>query len=111
MSIPDQVWFQLALCARSNVWLLFYIPPSDSPYFSHELFAGLHDKLVENDNCDKYVILGDVNARLGRAGQDIPTHIDYTYPHIPDDVGSPNDNAYFLASICKNNNLTVINNL
>lgn len=108
-SMCDQVWFELS-CVPGVMFGACYIPPSDSLYFSHESFAAIHEKLMEN-NCDKCLILGDVNARLGKAVRDIANNTEYAYPLIPDDVNTPNDNAYALASVCKDNNLIVINNL
>ena len=36
---------------------------------------------------------------------------EFSYPVLPDDVNTPNDNACVLAAICKDHNLLVINNL
>ena len=93
------------------------IPPSDSPYFSHDSFASIQDKVVGNEFENKYVIIGDFNARFGEfvrelpMGAELPDCDDYSYPHIPDHVDRLNDNAYVLATLCIDHKFVVVNNL
>ena len=42
----DQVWFQLK-CIPFVLFGFCYIPPTDSTYFSHQLFAYLRDKMTD----------------------------------------------------------------
>ena len=108
-SIYDQIWFQL----RNMPGVTFgacYIPPSDSQYFSNEAFAAIQERFV--DNSDQFVIIGDMNTRFGRGVREVVSNCNhFSYPYIPDDVITPNDNAYVFTTICKENDLVVVNNL
>ena len=109
-SIPDQVWFKLRIMPK----ILFgacYIPPSESPYFSHREFASLQERLIDNNEGDKCLLIGDLNSRFGKGVRFLNTSNALSYPYIPDDVTTPNDNAYVLTTICKDHDLVVINNL
>ena len=115
-SIGDQIWFQL----RNIPGVLFgfcYIPPCDSPFYSHDLFAAIQEKLGSRFMQNGYIIIGDMNARFGRSvrdlltAMDLPNIKDVSYPAIPDDIMVPNDNAELLSSICIENVMLVINNL
>ncbi|MPC08434.1 hypothetical protein E2C01_001021 [Portunus trituberculatus] len=44
-STADQVWLQFP-CVPGVVFGCCYIPPSDSPYFSHSSFASIQDKIL-----------------------------------------------------------------
>ena len=111
----DQVWLKLK-CVPTVLFGFCYVPPSDSPYFTHHAFAAIHERVVDNDN-SRVLIMGDLNARLGTSVRcvldDEPqvNHTLFTYPLIPDEVANPNDNAYILTTMCKDNDLLVINNL
>ncbi len=63
-SIEDQVWLRLC-CAPRVLFGFCYIPPNDSQYFSHQSFSAIQEKLSDDGSYDKYVIIGDVNDRLG----------------------------------------------
>ena len=91
-SVPDQVWFQLRTVPKV-VFGACYVPPSDSPYFTHGEFASMQERIMDNDRDYAYLILGDMNARFGGSVRRIVTNNTYTYPYIPDDVNTPNDNA------------------
>ena len=45
-STINQVWFHLR-CIPSVMFGFCYIPPTDSVYFSHQLFANLKDKIID----------------------------------------------------------------
>ena len=109
-SIPDQVWFKLKIMPKV-VFGACYIPPSDSPYFSHREFASLQERLIGDDEDNRFLIIGDLNTRFGRGVREISNSEEFSYPTIPDDVNTPNDNAYVLTTLCKDNDLLVINNL
>ena len=67
-----------------------FIPPSDSPYFSLDSFASIQGKVLENNGINKYVIMGDCNARFGDSIRECLVHLNlpdcdmYSYPSIPD---------------------------
>lgn len=115
VSIGDQIWLQL-----SNVEdVLFgfcYIPPCDSPYYSHEAFVAIHEKVKSNYMNNGYVIMGDMNTRFGRAVRDLAEMYELpgftcSYPAIEDSVTHMNDNAEFLSTLCIDNKLVVLNNM
>ena len=110
MSIPDQIWFQLRNIPKI-VFGACYIPPSNSPFFSHMEFARVQERLNSETTNNGYIIFGDMNARLGRCVRDISNNDNFTYPNLPDDVITPNDNGNLLSTICKDHDLIVINNL
>lgn len=63
-----------------------------------------------------YIILGDMNARFGRAVRELAKlyelpNMTISYPDIEDDIARMNDNAEFLSTICLENKLLVLNNL
>lgn len=115
-SVPDQVWIQ-ASCMKGVVFGFCYVPPSDSPYFSHVSFSAMHEKITSFVNNEKFVIIGDFNSRFGSSVRNLPMKSEipdaqlYTYPIIPDAVGVANDNAVLLGSVCSDNALLVLNNL
>ena len=114
-SIGDQVWFQMSN-VEEVLFGFVYIPPSDSPFYSHEAFAAINEKIRSNYMRNGYVVMGDLNARFGRALRDLPSlyelpEFPFSYPTLQDDVNITNDNADFLTSICVDNNLLVLNNL
>ena len=65
----------------------------------------------------KFCIIGDLNARFGNRVRDIPLQCnnpdikECTYPNIPDDISTPNDNAYLLSTVCVDHSLLVLNNV
>ena len=87
--VEDQVWFQLR-CVPGVVFGACYIPLSDSPYFSFHSFASIQGKVLENNGINKYVIMGDCNARFGDSIRECLAHLNlpdcdmYSYPSIPD---------------------------
>ena len=116
IGIVDQVWFQLH-CVPGVMFGACYIPPSDSTYFTPQAFASLHEKMSDYNENIEFLILGDMNARFGSSVRNIPLRSTTpeislcTYPSIPDDIQSPNDNSVLLSSLCVDNNMLVVNNL
>ena len=112
----DQVWFKLR-CVPGVVFGAYYIPPSDSPYFSHDSFASIQGKVIENSGNNRYVIIDDCNAKFGDSVRELLVHTNlpdrdaYSYPSIPDQVNRPTENASVLAAMCTDLNLVVLNNL
>ena len=115
-NIIDQVWLQVR-CTPNIMYGFCYVPPADSQYFNHQSFVALREKMLDFKSNLKFCILGDLNARFGSSVRNIPLRSSTpdinkcTYPNIPDEVPSPNDNAYVLSSICVDNDLVVLNNL
>ena len=115
-SMTDQVWFQLR-CIPYVLFGFCYIPPTDSSYFNHQLFANLHDKMVDFNDHENICIIGDMNARFGATVRNIPVRSNNSYiqscsyPTISDDTLSPNDSSYILSFICLDNDLVVLNNI
>ena len=115
-SIVDQVWLQLR-CLPDIMFGFCYVPPADSEYFTHQSFVALHDKMIDSKGNTKFCIVGDLNARFGTsvrnmlALSNIPDVSMYEYPIIPDEISTPNNNAYILSNLCIDNNLLVLNNL
>ena len=115
VGIADQVWLQF-----SNVeGVLFgfcYVPPSDSQYYSHDAFAAVHEKLRMNHMSNGYVIMGDMNARFGKAVRELATLYELpgfqcSYPDLQDNIPNMNDNAEFVSTLCLDHKLVVLNNL
>ena len=117
VNICDQIWIEI----KSGPVLLFgfcYVPPSDSLYYSHEYFSFIQSKIKSN-SCGSYFLIGDFNARFGGLVRQLPGRvntgnsdiINLSYPSLPDDVVSPNDNACVFHTICVESGLLVINNL
>ena len=74
----DQVWFRLHLLP-DFLFGAVYIPPFDSPFFSHSSFATLQEQALNNPS-SKVLIMGDLNARLGLLDylQTLYTHLRYS---------------------------------
>lgn len=116
LSIDDQVWLQFQN-VQSILFGFCYVPPCDSPYYSHASFAAIQEKLVSNYMSSDYFLIGDMNGRFGNSVRELLVHIrppdpnQLSYPVINDDVNVANDNAALLSTICVDNDLLVINNL
>ena len=115
-SMIDQVWLQLR-CIPAVMFAFCYIPPTDSTYFNHNLFAYIHEQMSDYKGYKDICIIGDLNARFGSSIQNMPSRSNnpviqsFSYPVIPDNITSPNDNAFILSSICIDNDLVVVNNV
>ena len=115
-SMTDQVWFQIK-CIPSVIFGFCYIPPSESTYFNHDLFAYFHEKMSDYKDFNEVLIIGDMNARLGYSVRNIPISSNNsvikrcTYPVIPDEIQNSNTNGHLLSSICTDNDLVVLNNI
>ena len=105
-SVNDQLWFSLSSIPGVR-FCGAYITPSSSTYFSEADIANLQAKTIEDDT--QFVIVGDLNSRLGAKVNDLINIYDKLCYH-PIDLGG-NDNGKKVLRICKDNNLMVINNL
>ena len=106
LSANDQLWFSF----RSIPHIRFggvYIVPSSSPYFNERDIALLQAKSVDPNL--KYVIIGDLNARVGTKADELVEHTRYSYQMPVDTI--QNENGKKLLSVCKDNKLIIINNL
>ena len=111
ISKPDQVWFQMK-CLPGILFGFIYIAPHDSTYFNESSFSYIQEKIKES-TVSKYVIIGDVNARMGQKVKDLSSHLDMSnlsYPTIPDPVSNPNANANLMYTICCEEKLLIVNN-
>lgn len=102
----DQVWFKLKQ-APGISFAALYVPPRDSPFFSHESFS------VINEHCrnphDLIILMGDVNARLGPLDCFNDQAIDCTYSTNPDERRNANGND--LRDLMLTNSIKPINGL
>ena len=69
LGVDDQVWLKLQ-CAPSVLFGFCYVPPSDSPYFSHYSFAAIHERIVDSES-SRVLIMGDLNTRFGATVRDV----------------------------------------
>ena len=87
------------------------------PYFNPAQFSAIQERIKTADDDTEFIIIGDMNARFGESVRGLPGRIDeadtlrYTYPHIPDTVTYPNDNANILTTICIDAKMLVVNNM
>ena len=114
VTVDDQVWLRLE-CVPTILFGFCYVPPSDSPYFSHYSFAAIHERIVDSES-SHVILMGDLNTRFGASVRDMlrgefSRHDTLSYPLIPDEFVTPSDNAFMLSTICQDNDLLVINNL
>ena len=112
LSKPDQVWLQLR-CFPGIIFGFIYIPPHDSQYFNETSFSAIQEKLKADKSIRECVIVGDVNARMGKKLRELPDNLDLenlSYPSIPDPIQVPNGNANIVFSMCCEENLAVVNN-
>ena len=115
-TMVDQVWFQ-SKCIPAVLFGFCYVPPMDSSYFNHQLFANLHEKINDYNGFNNICIIGDMNARFGSTVSNLlsrssnPCIQACSYPVIEDDISSPNNSAFLLSSICVDNELVVLNNI
>ena len=112
LSIPDQVWLQL----KYLLGILFgfvYVPPHDSPYFSETSFSAIQEKLKTVSSVNECIIVGDINARLGKKLRELPDDLDIndlSYPTIPDPIQTANTNTNIIYSMCCEEKLAIVNN-
>ncbi len=62
VSVGDQVWLQLKNL-QGVLMGSCYIPPCDSPYYSHASFAAIQEKFLLSDMSNGYLVIGDMNCR------------------------------------------------
>ena len=112
LSIPDQVWLQLKYLP-GILFGFVYVPPHDSPYFSETSFSAIQEKLKTVSSVNECIIVGDINARLGKKVRELPDDLDLnelSYPTIPDQIQTANTNANIIYSMCCEEKLAIVNN-
>ena len=112
LSIPDQVWLQLKYLP-GILFGFVYVPPHDSPYFSETSFSAIQEKLKTVSSVNDFIIVGDINARLGKKLRELPDDLDInelSYPTIPDPIQTANTNANIIYSMCCEEKLAIVNN-
>ena len=112
LSIPDQVWLQLKYLP-GILFGFVYVPPHDSPYFSETSFSAIQEKLKTVSSVNECIIVGDINARLGKKLRELPDDLDInelSYPTIPDPIQTANANANIIYSMCCEEKLAIVNN-
>ena len=112
LSIPDQVWLQLKYLP-GILFGFVYVPPHDSPYFSETSFSAIQEKLKTVSSVNECIIVGDINARLGKKLRELPDDLDIndlSYPTIPDQIQTANTNANIIYSMCCEEKLAIVNN-
>lgn len=70
ISIGDQIWLQLSV-VQGVMFGFCYVPPCDSHYYSHDAFAAIQEKIMSSHMRNGYIIMGDLNARFGRAVREL----------------------------------------
>ena len=69
-SIDGQVWLRFSFEPKT-MFGFCYVPPFESQYFSHTSFVSIQEKLKCEYLVDKFVLLGDMNARFGHFVREI----------------------------------------
>ena len=78
LSIGDQVWLKFK--NLQGVLMGFcYIPPCDSPYYSHASFAAIQEKIISSNMTNGFIVIGDMNCRFGGLVRDLPARIRPTH--------------------------------
>ena len=85
----DQLWMQFSFMP-GVVFAFCYVPPSDSLYFNPASFGLIQERLKTDEIGKKFLLVGDFNARFGRAVRQFIPECDlssrFSYPVIPDSV-------------------------
>ena len=109
-SIDDQIWIQLSLLP--NIWLGgCYITPCDSLYYDEQSFAHIQSQCLHNSPDSQYIVLGDMNARVGATVNNLVQGCsDFEYvPSDPDPV--TNSNGRKLIQVCKDCDMLVVDDI
>ena len=93
----------------NTVFVGCYIPPSDSPYYDDAVYGHLQS-LVRNDEGKNFIIIGDLNSRVGTLLNFRNGDNELKYVGCEDGV-TINKNGRATTQLCQDNNLIVINNL
>ena len=103
----DQVWFRLHLLP-DVLFCAVYIPPSDSPFFSHSSFARLQEQALNNPN-SKLLVMGDLNARIGSLDRLQNSYMHLSYSSNPDPI--VNNHGKVIIEMSKTLGIVPVNHL
>ena len=90
------------------VFIGCYIAPSDSIYYDAAIF-GYIQGIIKKDVSKTYVMVGDLNSRVGNPGERLENRGTLHYTGCEDTV--LNSNGKSILQICKDEKLVVVNNL
>ena len=93
-------------CAPGLRFVGMYNEPTDSLYFSPTTLASITSHVRSGKHC---IVIGDLNARLGRNVHNIVEERDDLEYFVVDD--GVNENGKTLTRICQKNHLLLVNNL
>ena len=104
--LKDQIWFKLDNIKHFKFGAI-YIPPRDSPFFSHDSFACIHEMITEDDF--NTIILGDFNARI----KDLDCFNDQSLSisYVTNIDTGTNSNGKDLKNLCNVHCLKPVNNM
>ena len=106
-SYENVISFELTILPNI-IFVGCYITPSDSPYYDNAVFGHLQS-LLKNDESKKFMIMGDLNSRVG-----VPTELRIRDKKLLyegcNDV-TVNKNGRCVLKLCEDNKLAVVNNL
>ena len=104
--LKDQIWFKLDNI-KHFIFGAIYIPPRDSPFFSHDSFASIHEMITEDDF--NTIILGDFNARI----KDLDCFNDQSLSisYVTNIDTGTNSNGKDLKNLCNVHCLKPVNNM
>ena len=102
----DQLWFRLNWAPNFR-FCAAYIAPPDSPYYSPQDLATLHEYAISQS--DNAVIMGDLNSRMPHLDQLSDAVNNVRYSKNVDTVS--NTNGKHLTEICVMSGLKPVNHL
>ena len=104
-NLESQIWLELSIYPKISFGGV-YIPPTDSNFYDHSLFANMTAHI---ENSKNVIVLGDFNARIGTPTIPNRNGSLYEYDSIQDQtVNPPGKN---LINLCKGNSLVIANHL
>ena len=105
-TMKDQVWFSLAF-APDHRFGAVYIAPRDSLYFTQQSFTMIGTQCCDADK--RFIILGDLNARMPELNKFSKLAKDASYSDNPD--RRENRNGKDIASLCSTCDIMPLNHL
>ena len=105
MSIEGQIWVELSCCVGVRFGGV-YIPPDDSPYHDPALLGALEGQVRD---CDRVIVLGDLNARIGFPVNRNIEGKRFEYQNVKDHT--VNNMGRAVMNMCDENKMLVANHL
>ena len=106
-SYENVISFEL-VCIPNTIFIGCYITPDDSSYYDSAIF-GYIQGIIKNDESKTYIILGDLNSRVGNPGPCLDSNGVLEYIGCEDRI--VNGNGKKILQLCRDENLAVVNNL